>query len=159
MARILRVWDVRTRRQCCGPCRNENCALPGTGLMRSPPRPGIRWSIVLLLTSVGALNYCDRTAISAVFPLLRTDLQASDVGLAAIGSVFLWSYAIGSLFAGWLSDRVPRTTVIAVSLALWSAITVWTGMARSLTELLATRILLGLAESAYLPAAVAFLAD
>jgi MFS transporter, Spinster family, sphingosine-1-phosphate transporter len=105
------------------------------------------------------LNYCDRTAISAVFPLIRSDLHASDLGLAAIGSVFLWSYAIGSLFAGWLSDRVSRARVIAVSLAAWSAVTVWTGLARSLNELLATRVLLGLAESAYLPAAVALLAD
>lgn len=119
----------------------------------------IKWSTVMLLTCVGALNYCDRTAISAVFPLLRSDLQASDVGLAATGSVFLWSYAVGSLFAGWLSDRVSRTRVIAVSLGAWSAVTLWTGLARSLNELLATRVLLGLAESAYLPAAVALLAD
>lgn len=119
----------------------------------------IDWRLVLLLACVGAVNYCDRTAISAVLPLIRTDLGASDVGLAAIGSVFLWTYAVGSLFAGWLSDRVPRTAVVIASLAAWSAVTIWTGFARSLTELLATRFVLGLAESAYLPAAVALLAD
>lgn len=114
---------------------------------------------MLLLTCVGAVNYCDRTAISAVLPLIRDDLHASDLGLAAIGSVFLWTYAAGSLFAGWLSDRVPRTVVVLVSLTAWSAVTIWTGLARSLSELLLTRVFLGLAESAYLPAAVALLAD
>lgn len=114
---------------------------------------------MLLLTCVGAVNYCDRTAISAVLPLIRAELAASDVGLAAIGSVFLWTYAIGSLFAGWLADRIPRVTVVVASLAAWSAVTIWTGMARSLTELLLSRVFLGLAESAYLPAAVALLAD
>jgi len=113
----------------------------------------------MVLTCVGAVNYCDRTAISAVLPLIRSDLHTSDVGLAAIGSVFLWTYAAGSLFAGWLADRVPRATVIIVSLAAWSVVTIWTGMSSSLTELLLTRVFLGLAESAYIPAAVALLAD
>ncbi len=44
-----------------------------------------RWKIVGLLFSIAALNYGDRTAISAVFPLIRDDLRMTDVGLAAVG--------------------------------------------------------------------------
>ena len=59
-----------------------------------------------MLFFIACLNYADRTAISAVFPLLRSELDISDVGLGAIGSFFLWTYGIGSPFAGRLADRV-----------------------------------------------------
>jgi MFS transporter, ACS family, glucarate transporter len=75
-----------------------------------------------MLFAIATLNYADRTAISSVFPLLRADLGASNVALAAIGSVFLWSYAIGSPFARLLADRVSRRRVVLWSLVSWSAI-------------------------------------
>jgi len=67
--------------------------------MASGPR--YKWYLVALLTCNAALNYGDRTATSAVFPLFRAELHMSDVALAAIGSFFLWSYAIGSPLAAW----------------------------------------------------------
>jgi len=118
-----------------------------------------RWRVVAVLFSVGAVNYADRTAISSVFPLLRTDLGASDVELAAIGSLFLWSYAIGSPYYGFLADRVSRSRMIFWSLLAWSLVTLCTAMVRDAHQLLATRVLLGFAESAYLPAAIALIAD
>ncbi len=121
--------------------------------------PRYKWRLVGLLFLVGALNYGDRTAISAVFPLLRSDLGASDVALGAIGTIFLWAYALASPFAGYLADRVSRSRTIVLSLAAWSAITLVTGLAANMGQLLVTRLLLGFAEAAYLPAAIALIAD
>ncbi len=121
--------------------------------------PHYKWYLVAFLFAVAMLNYADRTAISAVFPLLSAELEMSDVALAALGSFFLWSYAAGSPFAGVLADRVSRSRLVVISLAAWSLVTIWTGLSRSAAELLATRVLLGLAECAYLPASVALLAD
>jgi len=115
--------------------------------------------MIVVLFSVGAVNYADRTAISSVLPLLRTDLGASDVQLAAIGSLFLWSYAIGSPYYGFLADRVSRSRMIFWSLLSWSLVTLCTAMVQDAHQLLATRVLLGFAESAYLPAAIALIAD
>lgn len=118
-----------------------------------------RWTMVALLTAVATINYADRTAISSVFPLLRSDLGSSDVALAAIGSFFLWTYAISSPVWGYLADRVSRSRMIFWSLAMWSLVTLATAFVRSTDQLLATRILLGIAESAYLPASLALIAD
>jgi predicted MFS family arabinose efflux permease len=118
-----------------------------------------KWQIVIVLFFVAGLNYADRTAISAVFPLVRADLAISDVALAAIGSLFLWAYAIGSPFAGYLADRMPRSRLIVWSLVGWSAATIATAFVRDLNQMLITRVLLGIAECAYLPAAVALIAD
>jgi MFS transporter, Spinster family, sphingosine-1-phosphate transporter len=121
--------------------------------------PAYRWKLVAVLFSVGAVNYADRTAISSVFPLLRSEFNASDVVLAAIGSLFLWTYAVGSPVWGYLADRVSRSRMIFWSLTFWSLITAATALVRSSHELLVARALLGIAESAYLPAAIALIAD
>jgi MFS family permease len=97
--------------------------------------------------------------MAAVFPLLRRDLGASDIWLGTIGSAFLWTYAIGSPVVGWLGDRCSRTRMVLISLVAWSLITVLTGLTTGVKQLLAMRLLLGLAECAYLPAAVGLLAD
>ena len=113
----------------------------------------------MVLFFVAGLNYADRTAISTVFPLVRADLALSDVAMAAIGSVFLWAYAIGSPFAGYAADRIPRSRMIVGSLLAWSAATIATAFVTNLNMMLITRVFLGIAECAYLPAAVALIAD
>jgi predicted MFS family arabinose efflux permease len=119
----------------------------------------LKWRVVAMLFLVGGLNYVDRTSIAAVFPLLRTDLHATDVQLGAIGSVFLWSYAIGAPFAGMVADRFSRSRLIVVSLAAWSAITTLCGLVTDIQQLLVLRFLLGFAECLYVPAAIPLLAD
>jgi len=121
--------------------------------------PRYKWQLLSYLIVVAMVNYADRTAISAVFPLLGAELGMSDVALAALGSFFLWSYAVGSPFAGVLADRLSRSRLVVLSLVGWSLVTIWTGFAHNATELLITRVLLGVTECAYLPAALALLAD
>ena len=117
------------------------------------------WLTVALLFFCAGLNYGDRTAISSVFPLLQAEFGMTDVQLGELGSFFLWSYALGSPFAGMLADRFSRRKLIAGSLAAWSLATLATGFAQSATQLLAIRAVLGLSECAYLPAAVGLIAD
>ncbi len=122
--------------------------------------PGaLAWRTVALLACVASLNYADRTSISSVFPLLQRDLGLTNMQLAALGSFFLWSYAAGSPLAGFLADRWPRGRAVAISLFAWSLVTIWSGLSRSSTELLVSRVLLGLSECMYLPAAIALIAD
>lgn len=118
-----------------------------------------RWRLVALLFLIGATNYGDRTAISSVFPLLRAEFGATDLELGAIGTAFLWAYALASPFGGSLADRFSRSRIIAASLGVWSLITFVTAFAGSVTQILVSRVILGLAEAAYLPAAIALIAD
>jgi predicted MFS family arabinose efflux permease len=114
---------------------------------------------VLLLAGAAALNYADRAAFSSVLPPLRQDLGLSDATLGLLGSLFLWSYALASPFAGALADRFSRRTLVLVSLAAWSAVTAATGLATGVISFALLRIALGVAESLYLPAAIALIAD
>ena len=121
--------------------------------------PRQKWKVVGLLCLIAAINYTDRTAISTVLPALRADLHLSDVQMGAAGTCFLWSYAVGCPFAGYLADRLSRSRLIFWSLLLWSVITFATSFAHNVTELLTLRVLLGLVESAYLPSALALIGD
>jgi len=112
-----------------------------------------------MLALAAALNYADRAAISSVLAPLRHDLGLNDVALGSIGTLFLWSYSIASPVAGVLADRYSRSRLVAFSLAAWSLVTLGTGFASGLATLLATRVLLGVFESMYLPAATALLAS
>jgi len=121
--------------------------------------PSYKWRLVAVLFLAASLNYADRGALTAVFPLLKKDLGMSDLALAAIGSFFLWSYALFSPLAGFIGDRFSRSVLITWSLAAWSLVTAVTGLVSSSEWLLGMRVLLGIAESVYIPAALALIAD
>ncbi|MCE5310711.1 MAG: MFS transporter [Acidobacteriales bacterium] len=112
-----------------------------------------------LLFCCGTLNYADRTAMSSVFPLLQRDLGLTDLALGAVGSFFLWSYAIGSPLAGLFADRFSRGRLIVFSLTAWSAVMALTGCVANAQQLFLTRVLLGLSECFYLPAAIALISE
>ena len=80
----------------------------------SPKHPHYKWFLIGLLCSAAGLNYADRTAITAVFPLLRVDLGMSDVALGATGTAFMWTYALCSPFAGYFGDRLSRARLVQV---------------------------------------------
>lgn len=122
-------------------------------------RTGAQWWLAAFLGFGAALNYADRAAMSAVLAAVRTEFSATDVELGLLGSVFLWSYAVGSPLAGRLADRVSRRGLVLWSIATWSLVTALMGLASNFTALVMLRFALGLAESLFLPAAFAMIAE
>ena len=121
--------------------------------------PHYKWLLVLTLFFVSTVNYADRTSITALYSLLKTDLGFTDAGLGALGTVFLWSYALSSPFSGFLGDKFSRGRLVLWSLAGWSLVTLLTGLAAAQWQLLGMRSALGLVEAIYLPAAMALVAE
>lgn len=118
-----------------------------------------KWTVLAMLFVAAALNYGDRTAITTVFPLLKRDLGMSDLALGATGTAFLWSYAIASPLAGFLGDRMSRARLLTVSLGAWSLVMALTPLVTATWQLLVMRVLLGIAEAGYIPAATSLIAD
>ncbi|MBI2946777.1 MAG: MFS transporter [Verrucomicrobia bacterium] len=105
------------------------------------------------------LNYCDRQAIFSMFPVLKSDLGFSDKQLGLVGAYFLWVYGLGSFLTGQLGDKFSKRALIVLSLALWSLVTVATGLANSPNTVLALRALMGISEALFMPAAIALTAN
>lgn len=123
------------------------------------PAPLPRWKTDVFLAFAVALNYADRSVLPVIFPAIRAELNLSDVAFGLLGSLFLWSYALCGPFAGMLADSTSRRVQVVVSLAAWSAATALTGWANGFAWLVALRLVLGIAESLYLPAAAALIGD
>jgi MFS family permease len=83
----------------------------------------------------------------------------TDAQFGLLTAVFLWTYAVLSPVTGFLADRFNRSRVIIGSLLIWSALTWLTGHARTFDQLLIVRALMGVSEAAYIPAAMALIAD
>ncbi|MEO6136536.1 MAG: MFS transporter [Ginsengibacter sp.] len=121
--------------------------------------PSGAWTVVLLLSLGGALNYLDRIMITTMRLSIMHEIPMSEAQFGLLTSVFLWVYGILSPFAGFLADKFNRSKIIIGSVFLWSAVTWMTAYSTTFGELLATRILMGLSEAAFIPAALALIMD
>lgn len=117
------------------------------------------WVVVALLWVVAFLNYFDRILITSMRDPIVADFGLTDAQFGLLTSVFLWSYGFVSPFGGYLADKYSRKKVIVLSVAIWSLVTLWTGYATSFPEMLATRLLMGISEACYIPAALALITD
>ena len=117
-----------------------------------------------LLLAINLFNYIDRQVLAAVEPWIRaTFFSATDVNAMAItgtlGSAFLITYMLSAPILGWLSDRFSRWLIVGCTVILWSLATAASGLAVSFAMLFATRVLVGIGEGGYGPAAPTILAD
>ena len=110
-----------------------------------------RWWIVGLLFAASLINYLDRAAISFALPLIARDFQLTSRGKGLLLSSFFWSYALMQIPIGWSADRFNLRWLYAGAFTIWSFAQGLTGLASSLSALMAFRILLGVGESIYLP--------
>ena len=116
-----------------------------------------RWSLVAMLWMVCFINYADRQAIFSIFPPLQHEFSLTGIELGALGSAFMWTYAITGPLAGWLSDRLPRRAIILSALLFWSLCTAVTALVHTYPALLLCRALGGLGEAFYFPAALSLI--
>ena len=133
-----------------------SCVSNTEAISRPPARA---WLVLAMLCVVGCLNYLDRIMITTMRGSIMEAMPMTDAQFGLLSSVFLWVYGILSPLGGFLADRFKRSSVIIVSLFVWSAVTWLTAHAGSYGELLATRALMGVSEACYMPAALALIAD
>jgi predicted MFS family arabinose efflux permease len=112
------------------------------------------WCLIAFLWVAYFLNYCDRQVVYALFPVLKANLGFSNAQLGLTGSIFLWTTAVATPFAGPISARYSKRWLIVWNLLLWSAATAFTGLSVSPVMLLSGRALLGITEALFIPIAI-----
>ena len=121
--------------------------------------PRYRWHVVLMLWFICFFNYADRQAVTAIFPLLKTEFHFTSEQLGLIGAAFTWVYALTAPIAGQVGDRMARKRVILGGLAVWSLITGWTAGCSKLWHFVFVRGAEGLGETFYFPASMSLIGD
>jgi MFS family permease len=126
---------------------------------RLPRSAAYKWWVVAMLWFVCFFNYADRQSIFSVFPKLKEEFGFDKVQLGLIGSAFMWVYAAGAPFAGFICDRFRRKDLILGGCLFWSLVTVTTGWCGKLWQFVTVRALEGFGETFYFPASMSLVSD
>jgi MFS family permease len=114
---------------------------------------------VALLLTINLFNYIDRQILAAVVPPLTAEFHLSDERVGLLSTAFLYAYMAGAPILGRLAERTSRWWIIAGSVAVWSLASGMTGLAGGFGVLLVSRVIVGLGEAGYGPAAPALISD
>jgi predicted MFS family arabinose efflux permease len=113
-----------------------------------------------LLFVVFVVNFVDRQILSILLEPIKADLGVSDTAMGFLtGIAFALFYTVAGIPIARLADHGTRRTIIAVGLAVWSAMTALSGLARTFGQLALARIGVGVGEAACSPPAHSLLAD
>ena len=124
--------------------------MAGAELPGSKPSPRLRaiqWTAVALVTVVIALNYIDRSTLSVGNLLIRKEFGISATAIGALQSGWSLAYAFAQIPVGFMLDRLGPRYLVGGALILWSIAQGAGGFAFGYTQLLWTRIALGITES------------
>lgn len=122
-------------------------------------KTNFRWVIVALLFFATTINYFDRFLMGILAPLLETEIGWSELEYGYIISSFQFAYAIGTLLAGYVIDRLGTRWGFALAVSLWSIASMMHAAARSWLGFAFARIGLGLSEAGNFPAAIKTVAE
>ena len=114
----------------------------------------------MFLTLLNVMNFVDRQLLASFANWIVPDLGLTNTQFGLLtGLIFYLLLFRGRGVYGRVADRVNRTRLIAAGLALWSAPTALSGMAKGFVSLAIPRLFIGVGESIMTPTAMSLLAD
>jgi EmrB/QacA subfamily drug resistance transporter len=103
------------------------------------------------------MSIMDATIVNVALPTIGRDFNVSATAVDTISIAFLVSLAVFIPASGWLGDRLGGKRVLLAAIALFTAASALCGLASSLGELVAFRILQGAAGGMLAPVGMAML--
>ena len=114
--------------------------------------------VLLALFVTTVISYLDRYILALLASPLKQDLGLSDTDIGLLqGLAFTVLYALASLPAGYLSDKISRKRIIIFGVVCWSLGTLCCGLASDFTELFVARMAVGFGEATLGPAAISLI--
>ena len=124
------------------------------------PNPRYAWYMVIVLTIAYILSFVDRYILGLLIEPIKADLDLSDTQIGwLLGFAFAIFYATMGLPLGYLADRKRRTWLVAAGVAVWSAATAASGLAKNFAHLFIARVSVGAGEATLSPCAMSMISD
>ncbi|WP_075790702.1 spinster family MFS transporter [Massilia putida] len=122
-----------------------------------PPK---HWYALAVMTLIYACHFLDRMMVSIIIEPVRKEfaLNDSQIGLLT-GLAYGASFAAAGIPIGLMIDRVNRVRLLAMLVAIWSAMTTLSGMAQSYVQLLLARMGVGASEAGGSPTSLSLISD
>ena len=125
-----------------------------------PKEAGTAHGIILLLSAVMPIMAI--TSLIPILPLLLREfahIPGSNALVPMALTIPALCVAVFSPFAGWLSDRVGRKSLLVSALVAYSVFGFMPWFLTDLTAIIASRILLGVVEAVIMTVATALIGD
>ncbi|MFY8075443.1 MAG: MFS transporter, partial [Sphingorhabdus lacus] len=121
---------------------------------------GQRWYVLIIMMLAYTINIADRYVMSTVLEPIRLELKLTDSGVAFLTGVSLaLFYVTMGIPLSWIADRYNRKNLLAISMAVWSAMTAFCGLSQGYMQLLLARIGVGIGEAGGTPSCNSIVAD
>ena len=118
-----------------------------------------RLRIIAILGATLGLDSADKAAVSSVAGPLKHALSLDNTEFGALLAVVSFTGALLTFPAGVLADRLNRRHILVAVVAMWAAAMVFSGLSRSFTWLIISRLFLGLATAAAWPSIASLTGD
>jgi MFS family permease len=112
-----------------------------------------------VLFAINILNFYDRNVAGALARPIAQEFRLNDGQIGLLGSAFIWIYALIGVPFGRIADRYSRKTLLAIGIAIWSALTAFGGVAQNYAMLMISRIGVGVGEAVVAPAGTSWIGD
>lgn len=124
------------------------------------PSSRYAWYMVTILTIAYILSFVDRFILGLLIEPIKADLGLTDSQIGwLLGFAFAIFYATMGLPLGYLADRKRRTWLVAAGIAVWSAATAASGLAKNFMHIFIARVSVGAGEATLSPCAMSMISD
>lgn len=118
-----------------------------------------RRRIIVVMACVLALNSADSATVGASATQLRSALHIDNADIGILVAVSSLVAAFASIPFGIVADRWRRTRVLGFTIVTWGVAMLWSATAGSFSELLLSRLFLGLGTAAAGPIVASLIGD
>ncbi len=122
-------------------------------------RPLNRPMITLSIMLATILQTLDSTIANVALPHMQGTLSASQDQIAWVLTAYIVAAAIATPLTGWMVDRFGQKSILLASIGGFTAASMLCGMANSLGQIVAARLLQGIFGAALVPMAQMVLMD
>ena len=124
------------------------------------PSAAVAWYGLFCLLLCYFMYFVDRNILTLLVAPVRRDLGINDSQMGILqGYSFSVFNGLMAIPFGWCADRKTRRNVLVFGIALWGCSTIASGFTTTFTELMLTRMGLGIGEAALSPAAFSLISD
>jgi EmrB/QacA subfamily drug resistance transporter len=115
------------------------------------------WASLAVLLVGLFMSLLDTTIVNVALPTIRDSINADESTLAWIISGYALAFGLVLIPAGRVGDRIGHKWVFIAGLALFTAASLFAGVAQDPTQLIVARVLQGLGGGIFFPPVTAFI--
>jgi EmrB/QacA subfamily drug resistance transporter len=127
----------------------------GSAVLGPPPGHRTRWLAAAVLIVGALMDMIDLTIVNVALPTIRRDLHASATQLEWVVSGYMLAFAAALIIAGSLGDLFGRKRIFLLGVGLFGVASLGAGLSQSPAQLIACRVVQGLAAAAMAPQVLA----